>query len=106
MNRMKLELTGDELQIVEKRMDELYSLAMTAEKEFVMDGQFRAGGNKLLTKKQNEQVKKNFWKYYLEHCNFMETLKSIRDKCEIARNSEKSIRKELTDTNTEEKDES
>ena len=80
-----IKLTSNEIQVIEKEMDRLASMAMTVEKEMIMEGQFRAGGNKLLSEEQNEKMKLAFWNTVGETMQYLEVLRTIRNKLEEVR---------------------
>ena len=63
-------------------MDKLHSDFMSIQNEMMMDTQFRAGSNKLLSDKQNEKVKISFFKMMEENFRYQEILKNIRNKLE------------------------
>ncbi len=79
---MKLSFTKRECKYIEKVMDGIARDLMTVQNQMIMDGQFRAGSNKLLSEKENKIVKDVFWKVFKEQIDAYNLIKSIREELE------------------------
>lgn len=82
MKTYTIEFTESEHRTVESLLDKYAANIDTMLNQMVMDGQFRAGGNKLLDEKDNEKIKKAYTKTIYEVLRAQEMLKTLRDKFE------------------------
>jgi len=82
MKTYKIELTEEEHRFIEKKLDEMASWNMKWQSEMLMDGQFRAGGNKSLTEEKNKEIKQSFWSNYAESIRFQKLVNGLRNKLE------------------------